>query len=211
MSEERKESEPERTERLQKAFDEAAGGLDLRLEPAGSEKPRSIGIAFMAAPQISFDTDDAPPPVNPRDDREIERLIHGHESLTPEQYHQGGWRDFLFDPHMALAKEGLIHTDQAAIDEFLASPRFLEFQQQYPWKEPREVKIKNVQVTYIGPYLAAATYRVIETSANGKVLAGNAATLCVRLEGAGWRGAVITKGGREERHPRDSEPDDQSS
>jgi hypothetical protein len=205
MSEERKESAHERAERLQKAFDEAAEGLDLRLEPAGSGQPRCIGIAFMAVAHIPFDIDDSPSPVERRDDREIERLVHGHESLTPQQYQQGAWRDFLCDPHMVVAKEGLIQTDQTVIDEFLASQRFIDFQQQYPWQEPRDVKIKKLQITYLGPQLAAATYRVIETSANGKVIAGNAVTLCARLEGVGWRGAVITKGGREERQPQDSE------
>src|SRR4051794_22449055 len=140
MSEERKESAHERAERLQKAFDEAAGGLDLRLEPTGSEKPRCIGIAFMATPHLPFDIDESPTPIEHRDDREIERLVHGHESLTPQQYRQGGWRDFLTDPHMVVAKEGLIQTDQTVIDEFLASQRFTDFQEQYPWQEPREVK-----------------------------------------------------------------------
>lgn len=207
MSQERKESESERAQRLQKAFDEAAGGLDLRLEPAGDGAPRCIGIAFMAVPHLPFDVDESPSPIDRKDDRQLGRLIHGHESLTVEQYQQGVWRDFLADPHMVVAKEGLIQTDQTVIDDFLASQRFADFQAQYPWKEPRDVKIKKVQITYLGTQLAAATYRVIETSANGKVIAGNVVTLCARLEEVGWRGVVITKGGREEVQAHGSSPE----
>jgi hypothetical protein len=207
MSEERKESGRERAERLQRDFEEAAGELDLRLEPAGSGEPRCIGIAFMAAADIPFDIDDSPEPDSHRDDQAIERLILGHESLTPERYHQGAWRELLTDPHLVVAKEGLIQTHQTVIDDFLASQRFTDFQASYPWKEPRDVQIKNLHITYLGPQLASATYRVIETSANGKVIGGNVTTLVARLE-SGWRGAVITKGGREEIPPHGSSHQD---
>jgi hypothetical protein len=194
MSEEPKE--PGRAERLQQAFDAVAGGIDLRLEPAQSD-PRCIGIAFMAFASIPYETDPASTP-DPDEDGEIERLIQGQESLTSQQYRDGSWQSYLFDPHIVVAKEGLIETDQEVIDEWLESQRFLDFRQEYPWREPREVQITGLAITHLGPQLAAATYRVTETLADGRMIAGNAATLFARLEKLGWRGVVITKGGREE-------------
>jgi hypothetical protein len=193
MSEESKE--PERSERLQQAFDAVAGGLDLQLEPAGSD-PRCIGIAFMATASIPYETDPASTP-DPNEDGEIEQLVLGQESLTQKQYSDGGWKSYLFDPHMVVAKEGLIKTDQAVINGWLASQRFIDFQKEYPWKDPREVQITGLAITYLGPQLASATYRVTETLADGTMIAGNATTLFARLETIGWRGVVITKGARE--------------
>jgi len=202
MSGEWNEADRERAERLQQAFDERAGELDLRLEAAATVDPRCIGVAFMATPMVPYDIDAAPGVLDAQpDDERIRELLLAHESLTPEHYRQGKWRDHLHEPHITAAREGLIHVDQGVIDEWLASPRFTDFQAKYPWKEVRDVELENVQITYLGPHMASASYRVVERLANGAMIGGNATTILSRLAGCGWRGVVITKGGREELHP----------
>ncbi len=198
MSEEGKGSPLAPAADLQQAFDEAAAGLDLRLEPAGGGTPRCIGIAFMIYASIPYPIDTTPPPIDRHDDQEIKRLIRGHESLTEAQYRDGTWRNHLFDTHMVVARQGLIETNQAVIVHWLDSPQFVQFQQDYPWKDPRDVKVRNIRIAYLGTQLASATYRVVEKLANGKVIGGNAATLFARLDQVGWRGVVITKGERQE-------------
>jgi hypothetical protein len=202
MSGEWNEAERARAERLQAAFDERAGGLDLRLEPAAAADPRCIGVAFVFAPMVAYEIDPSPSALDAgSDDERIRKLLLAHESLTPEQYRQGGWRDHLHEPHITAAREGLINVDQAVIDEWLASSRFTDFQAKYPWKEVRDVELHNVQITYLGPHMASASYRVVEKLANGGMIGGNATTILSRLAGCGWRGVVITKGGREELQP----------
>src|SRR4051794_21450090 len=122
MSGEWNEAERERAERLQAAFDERAGGLDLRLEPEAAADPRCIGVAFVFAPMVAYEIDPSPSALDAEsDDERIRGLLLAHESLTPEQYRQGGWRDYLHEPHITAAREGLINVDQGVIDEWLAS------------------------------------------------------------------------------------------
>lgn len=198
MADERQDSRRPSAGDLQKAFDEAASGIDLRLEPAGDGPARCIGIAFMIFANIPYDIDENAPPVRHHDDVEIEQLILAHESLTPAQYRDGSWQSYLYQTHMVVAKSGLIEANQSVIDQWLDSDYFHEFQEEYPWKDPRDVKVQAVKITYLGPQMAAATYRVREKLANGKAIAGNSATLLARLDQLGWRGVVITKGERKE-------------
>jgi hypothetical protein len=207
MSGESNEAARARAEHLQAAFDERAHELDLRLEPAAAADPRSIGVAFVFTPMVAYDIDPAPNAHDAgSDDQKIREILLAHESLTPEQYRQGGWREHLHEPHNTAAREGLIKVDQGVIDEWLASSRFTDFQAQYPWKKVRDVELQNVQITYLGPHMASASYRVVEKLANGGMIGGNATTVLSRLAGCGWRGVVITKGGREELHPAAKPP-----
>jgi hypothetical protein len=189
------EGKEERDRRLQQAFDEAAGGLDLRLEPAGAAA-RCVGVAFLAAPLVAYELDDTRPPIDNTDDRAIADLIHDLETLGVHQFRAGDWRRFLNDPHIAITTTGLAEVDQTTIDEWLDSPQFREYQQEYPPKSPRDVQVENLVVVYIGDLQAAATYRVVERFANGKVTGGNASLSLARLKDIGWRGVVVNKGGR---------------
>ena len=199
MAGEWNQAERERAGALQAAFDAQAGELGLELDAAAAVDPRSIGVAFMFTPMVAYETDPSPAVLDAgSDDERIRKILLGHDSLTPGQYRQGDWREHLHDPHITAAREGLIQVDQGVIDEWLESPRFTDFQAQYPWKEVRDVELHDVVITYLGPHMASASYRVVERLANGAMIGGNATTILSRLAGCGWRGVVITKGGREE-------------
>ena len=200
MSEDGRESAQQRSDRLQRAFDEAAGGRALRLEPAAAAEPPSVGVAFISAPFVASHPLNSPPPTGHADDREIATRIHGFETLSNDQNAAGEWRQHLHDPYVAVTLNGLAQVDQAAVDEWLANPEFQEYQQEYPPQSPRRVKIKRPQIIYIGRQHATITYRVVETYANGKTAAGNGTAMLARLS-EGWRIVVITKAGREESHP----------
>ena len=200
MPEEWKGSEGERAERLQKAFDEAAGELDLRLEPAGV-RAHCVGVAFLAAPRVAYELDDSPP-ADSDDDQAIQALVQSLETLTVQQFHQGAWRRFLNDPHIAITTTGLAEVDQKTLDHWLASPQFQEHLQEYPPKTPRDVQVESLQIVFIGARQASATYRITERFANGKVTGGNATLSLARLKTLGWRGVVVNKGWREDvSHP----------
>ena len=190
------ESGPERAARLQKAFDTAAEGLDLRLaseDAAGAV--RCVGVAFACIPLVAYDTVD-PVPVDKSDDREIENLLRELESLSYEDF-RARWRDYLNDPHVAVTGEGLVVVDQEVIDKWFDSEKFKRFVGEFEPLDPRGAKVHNVHITYHGPLQATATYRVEERHGHGKHTAGNQSALLVKLETLGWRAVVVTKGGRE--------------
>ena len=197
MSDERRGmSDQEREASLQQAFDEVAGGLDVRLEPA-SRRARTVGVAIAIAPMVEFDLEDAPPPAEHVDDQAIKSLIQERETLSPTDFQQQ-WRDQAHDPHIGVTLEGIAQVDQQAIDAWLASDKFAEFLALYPPYSPRRIKISQVRIVYIGRTRACATYRVREQYTNGKVLAGNVAVILAKIDNVGWRIVVSTKGGREE-------------
>lgn len=191
MSDERKESQSERAARLQRAFDEAAGGMDLRLEPASGTAARSVGVAFVFAALVPYDL--APPDDDSDDKDAIHQVIEGLETLSVADYQGGAWKAFLNDPYVTVGGGGLGVIDQATLNQWLASPEFLEFQQEFPWKSPRDVKVRKVDITYIGQERAHATYRVSEEYANGQETVGNAAVTLIRRSDVGWRIIVVTK------------------
>lgn len=198
MSGEWKDSQRERAERLQEAFNEAAAELDLRLDPAAGSDPRCIGVAFIILPFVAYDLDDSESPAGHADDESISNVVHRLETMTVAQFHAGEWRNYAYDPHVSVTATGLGKIDQAAVEEWLASPEFQEYLQEYPPKTPRDVKIQQLKVVYLGQHQAAATYRVVETFANGKVTAGNSAMMLGEMKNVGWRAVVTSKGGREE-------------
>jgi hypothetical protein len=196
MSDRPKESEPERADRLQKAFDAAAAeGLDLRLAPPDSGPIRCVGVAFACIPLIAYDTVD-PEPVDRSDDRAIEHLIREVESLTYEDF-RARWRDYLNDPHIAVTDEGLVRVDQEVIDKWFGSERFKQFVEEFVPSSPRDVTVHGIKIVYHGLLQATATYRVEEKHQHGRHTAGNQTAILAKLENLGWRAVVITKGGRQ--------------
>lgn len=191
MSDEWKESESERAARLQRAFDEAAGDMDLRLEPASGMDARSVGVAFVFVPFVSYAL--APPDESINDKAAIHQVIEDLETLSVAQYQSGAWKAVLNDPYITVASGGLGVIDQATLNLWLASPEFQEFQQEFPWKSPRDVRVKRVDITYIGQERAHATYRVTEEYANGQETVGNGAVTLIRRSDVGWRVIVVTK------------------
>jgi hypothetical protein len=197
MSYRRQDPERQTAESLDQAFRQAAEGLDLKLEPAPAGDAYCIGIAFVCVPFVAYDVVDSPPPVGHDDDAKIGHLIRGVEALAPLEL-QHRWRHYFLDPHIASTLEGIVRVDQEAIDQWLASPRYQDYMAEYPPQNPRDVKVHNLQIAYIGRERASATYRVVEKHANGKVTGGNVTAILALLEHHGWRIVVVTKGGREE-------------
>jgi hypothetical protein len=182
---------------LQQAFDQAAEGLDLRLEPSAGGPARTVGIAFVCTPIVRYDILDSPPPIEREDDQQIQDIIRAWESLSTEEL-RASWRDYTADSYIGVAREGLVKVDQKIIDKWLGSDEYAQHQQSYPPFSPRRVNVSQIHIVYIARDHACATYRVTESFVNGKVLASNLATILAKLENGGWQIVVATKHGWEE-------------
>ena len=191
--------------RLQQAFAAQSAELGLPAESVCDPDTRTIGVAFAAFKKTVSVQMAAPAPggltASPGDDSAsdaaITAVLQGYESLSPETF-GAQWRNYATDPHMGVGTSWVGTVDDDAVAHWLKSDALAKAIAAVPPHSPRRVTLQNVQIVYIGSGRAAATYRVEEQHANGQTSAGNAAAVLMNVAGAGWRIAVVTKGGRGE-------------
>ena len=189
-----------RQDRVQQAFDQAAGGLDLRLERSSREDAKEQGeirivgtaVSVSFAKATRFDLMDSPPPVGAADDATINAVITSYETLDPQDLAEQ-WRDFAIDPHVVIADGWFKVFDQKDFRHWLRSDEWEEAQQEYPMFSPRHVQVTNLNIVYIGDARAVATYHLQEEFTNSTVAAGNSAASMAKLEGGHWRIVAIHK------------------
>jgi len=195
-----------RSSSLQQAFSAQSQALGLPAEQVCDPDTRAIGIAF-AMFKKSVEVDVAAPTAatagggyagqDSSSDAAITSVLQGYESLSPETF-GSQWRNYATDPHMGVGTSWVGTVDDEAVVHWLESDALAKAIAAFPPYSPRRVTLQNVQIVYIGFGRAAATYRVEEQHANGQASAGNAAAVLINVAGAGWRIAVVTKGGRGE-------------
>ena len=197
--------EEERSSSLQRAFAEQSAELRLPAENVCDPDTRTIGVAF-AAFKKTVSVQMAPPAPgglqasageDSASDAAITAVLQGYESLSPETF-AAQWRNYATDPHMGVGTSWVGTVDDDAVAHWLKSDALAKAIAAFPPHSPRQVTLQNVQIVYVGSGRAAATYRVEERHANGQTSAGNAAAVLMNVAGAGWRIAVVTKGGRGE-------------
>lgn len=191
-----------REEQVQKAFDDAAEGLGLRLEggpqPSGEPSPRIVGTAFVAfGKSLDAELMASPPQVGDTDDAAITAVINDYESLDPADLARH-WRRYATDPHIAIADGWIASVSEQDFDRWLESSDLEEWMQEYPPFSPRRVQITNVHIVYIGKARAVVTYHIQEESANGKVAAGNGSASLFKMQDGQWRITTVHKRVKEE-------------
>lgn len=198
--------ENERSSSLQQAFAAQAEDLGLPAESVCDPDTRAIGIAFAMfkkSVEVNVATPTAVAPggayagQDSSSDAAITSVLQGYESLSPQTF-GAEWRNYATDPHMGVGTSWVGTVDDDAVAHWLKSDALAKAIAAFPPYSPRRVTLQNVQIVYIGFARAAATYRVEEQHANGQTSAGNAAAVLLNVAGAGWRIAVVTKGGRGE-------------
>ena len=183
---------------VQREVEALAPGLGLRLEsPACDEGPRTVGVAFVCIKPLVSAKLAGPSPAGSNEDAAIQEMIQGYESLGPENFAQD-WRKFTTDPHVGFGLSWLGLVDEQAVQSWLTSDALAKALAAYPLYSPRRIRLSNVSIVYIGQSRAAVTYRVEEDHRNGAITAGNSVALLLKVDGAGWRIATATKGGRGE-------------
>lgn len=189
---------------VRRAFEEVAPDLRLdTVEPA--VEARCVGVAFaIFAPTIDTElADPAPAPPGPAlaaapsPEQAVIEHLQGWESLAPEQF-AASWRDYATDPYIGFGVGWAGTIDQQTVDQWMRSDELREAMETHPPFTPRQVKLSNVQVTFLSPARAAVTYRAEETYRNGKVAAGNSFAVLMHVKDAGWRIALASKGTRHE-------------
>jgi hypothetical protein len=185
------------TEDKQKAFNDMASKMELALEPP----PRSavtVGVAFLfASKAVAVNTATPPRPVDASDEDHIKKLINDWESHAPEDFVKH-WKNHATDPYVGVGTSWVGVGGQKDHDLWLESPELAEARSKYPPHSPRKVKVDNCKIVHLGPNRACATYRLEEEHQNGKTTVGNHAAILFKTND-GWRIAVSSKGGREEK------------
>jgi hypothetical protein len=196
---------PRREDRVQQAFDRAADGLGLRLEPVsareGGDDVRIVGTAFVAFNKsIDYELMESPPPVGAADDTAITSILMAYETVSPADLAQN-WRQYATDPHIAVADGWVAQVTDKTFRKWLRSDEYEEWTEEYPMFSPRHVQVTNLNIVYIGRVRAVVTYHLQEEFTNGTVAAGNGSASLFKLEGGQWRIVSIHKRVKEEVTP----------
>lgn len=189
-----------RKQKLREEVERAVEAGEIKLdEPGAGELMRTLGVAF-AFFSKTVDVDlasDVSPDVVVGPDQQIQKLLEGWESLAPDQF-EASWRDYATDPYIGVGMHWAGVVDDDVVQEWLQSDELAEHEREYPSYSPRKVTLSKVEIVYLEPTRAVATYRVEEEHQNGKLTGGNTAAIVFNVSGKGWRVMVATKGGRDE-------------
>lgn len=176
--------------RIRRAVEDAAPelGLTLEEEPEGR---KMVGALFPAA-HSTQDADDAdqPEPAGEDDDRAIADLIDRWEQIQHHEVLEVA-KDVTTDPYAAIAPTWTKLMDSESLKEWVQSDEFQEQKHKFEPSNGAHREVSDLEVTYIGPSMACATFRSEEQGANGTYLSQNATIL--RKGDDGWRIAAITK------------------
>ena len=188
MSDE-KQAEMTEDAQVRRAVEDAAPelGLDLEEKPQGR---RMVG-ALIPAAHSTQDVDHSvqPAAAGEDDDRLIARVIDRWEQIRYDQVTEVA-QEIVSDPYVAIAPTWTRTIDTAALKEWAESAELQAASESFASSSSRR-EVSNLELTYLGPYLACATYRSEEEGEEGVYLAQTAAIL--RKETDGWRIAAITK------------------
>ncbi len=183
---------------LQEAFDREAEKLDFRLEPTYREEQRMVGVAIV--PTTMEEVVQVPVPAQPRpiedsDDERIRAILVAWETAGPagDRSMPATWRKHFTDQVVAVSSGHVGILEREELERALASREFADQQVDYPYCDPRQVRVSNLDLTYIGPAAVVATYRSDETYANGKVFGCNAFAVLMKNPEGEWKVTVVSK------------------
>jgi hypothetical protein len=194
------QSSADREIALQRAFDAAAEDLDLQLEkgPSGAEEPRMVG-ALAPAAHVTTDVDDSQMPVGIEDDdTAIANVVEKWETADKDKLLEVA-KEVTHEPYVIIKpvhEEGdYTHTaeivDHEYFGEWVQSETFQELAAQFESKDPREVEISGLSITYLGSLTASVVYKTRENGTQGNYVS-NVAAFMVKEDG-NWLYIAMTR------------------
>ncbi len=194
MSDLEKPDGPSNANRLQRAFEEQAGDLDLIAPvraPRAHVTSRMVGIAAAGTHSlVDLEGKTSTAEVGEADRKAIAEVIGKFEGLHPEEFLRE-WKNFATNPYVAVG-ESLVGTVQEdGLEDFFNRQSFKDTLEAFPPFRPRKLAISNMQIVFIGQVRASATYRVDEDFQNQKHKVDNCAAILVKLQD-GWRVTAVT-------------------
>ena len=185
---------------LQRAFDAAAEDLDLQMVkgPSGAEEPRMVG-ALAPAAHTTSDVDDANMPISAEnDDDAIAAVVEKWETTDIDKLVETA-KEVLHEPYAIIkpvVEDGNVAhnvqvVDQKFFEQWVNSDTFKELATKFEVKDPREVEISGLSITYLGPVNASVTYKTRESGAKGTYIS-NAGAFMVKENGT-WYYIAMTR------------------
>lgn len=192
------ETAVEDRERMQREFEETAEQMGIKLadpetvanEPVGALVACVMGLplAKITGPPPSLDTGD-----EEENSRRIHAVIEAWETCTPDTL-LDVWQTYAAQPAaMALTAEWIGAVDGLMLAQGIESETYKAQLRSFPFASPRDVSLHNVQMMFITPSQAVATYRVEERYTNGEVWAANSVMILMQDPDLDWKVALYTK------------------
>lgn len=177
--------------RIRRAVEDAAPELGLGLEEKAQGR-KMVGALVPAAHSTQdVDSSEQPEPAGEDDDRAIADLIERWEQIQHHEVLEVA-KDVTTDPYAAIAPTWTQLMDSESLKQWVQSDEFQQMKDKFkPAAGGARREVSDLDVTYIGPSMACATFRSEEQGANGSYLSQNATIL--RKGDDGWRIAAITK------------------
>ena len=201
----------DRESALRQAFAEAAKDLDLEFDrPASAaEEPRMVG-ALAPAAHVTTDVDDAAMPKG--DDHEdslaIQEVIEKWETADVDKLVDVA-SQVANDPYVIIkpvqggsaAADGNAHdcteysasvVDHVYFRGWVQSETFLALTSKFEPKDPRDVQISGINISFVGPTIASVVYQTKETGTQG-VYNANVGAFMVKHSDGGWKYIAMTR------------------
>lgn len=176
--------------RIRRAVEDAAPELGLGLEEKAQGR-KMVGLLVPAA-HSTQDVDETEPPeaAGEDDDQAIADVVDRWEQIQHHEVTEVA-ADVTADPYAAIAPTWTRLIDSKTLRDWVRSDEFKKQKDTFTPAAGAHRDVSDLEVTYIGPSMACATYRSEEKGENGVYLSQAAAIL--RREDGGWRIAAITK------------------
>lgn len=185
------------------AVSQAAGELDLELNPHSHIDKRMVGVFAAAVAHSSDDGGDgtaqSKAAADPSSDNaEIEKALQGWAQTHPEDVAKT-YGDFTTDPYVAVFPAGVKTITKEYLQNWIGSPEFNELLSIWRPKQVRETELSNIQIVHISEFVASATFQGRELGEGDvPVIANGAAILIKDDSGQGkteWKIAAVSKYG----------------
>ena len=191
----KEESRESRRDRIQKAFDAQADELGLEVEASSFSEGEHYGVGFIPLlgkrMAVAVPAVEAPEDITEADRDAVIHIVKGWESVYPDDV-ATEWPNYVTDPVMLVDPSGVV---RIGAEEMEASPKdkmIEETMEKYPVCNPREVKLDDVNVVFVGQVRAGLTGTLSETMKDGTTQTTKINHILIKTLG-GWRITVITK------------------
>lgn len=149
---------------------------------AGENRPTGARARFRI-----FDTPSMglAPKLENLDESDIVKIITSWESLHPDEVLEN-YKIYATQPYATIGPDFAVMVTDDTIEQWFDSKEFQDGMLDFPISNPREVKVTDFSITYLGRTRACVTYRVEEKHTNKRISVGNSAAFMIKTD-SGWK------------------------